>query len=284
MILGTNKKKKVYFINDRMDLNLRYRSALMTELELNGYEVISLSLLKIFILRFTKRNNDIVYSSNLRSNILTLLLFYRNVNIILNGLGRLKNKYLFRLFLGGLFSVGSRNIFFQNYRDYRYFRKYFKVKNTFWVPGSGASKKITALESGFYNINRNSKIPLCIDELQDFISKYDTYVKIVGVDKFDLLPTKAHPIGWVDNKLILTFGDKFVWFGGYGEGFPHSLADALFNRVETYISRREFINLGIYKMKKYYKKNENWYILAPQDFSNLSSKCINLKYFFQKDE
>lgn len=278
MISVATKKKKIYFINDRTELNSRYRSSLMAEFQRYGYEVVSLSLFGVFLVRLRKKNSDIIYSSNIRSNILTLILFYRNVFIILNGLGRLGNLYLFRLMIGCLLSVGDREIFIQNYRDYRYFRKYFKIRNTYWVPGSGATQKVIALEKGFFNVNRNNKILLCKRELHDFIENYKSDVKIVGVDQSVPLPDKVHSIGWVDSKHILAYGDKFVWLGGYGDGFPHSLADALFNKVETYISRREFINLGIYKMKKNYQRENVWYIIPPQDFSELSNKEVNFAY------
>lgn len=278
MISTVSKKNKIYFVSDRKEYNLRYRSSLMSELQRNGYEIISLNLFGILFLRLIKKDSDIIYSSNIRSNILMLILFHSKVKIILNGLGRLSNKYLFRSMIGFLLSVGDREIFIQNYRDYRYFRKYFKIKTTYWVPGSGASKKTTTLEKGFFNVSRNDKILLCVHELRDFMENYKSDVKIVGVDQSVLLPDGASSIGWVDNNLILTYGDKFLWLGGYGDGFPHSLADALYNRVETYISKREFINLGLYKMKKNYLRQNGWYIIPPQDFSDLSNKSVNLIY------
>ena len=213
----------------------------------------------------------------MRTNIITLLLFYSNVRIILNGLGRHREKKVFRSFIGYLMSIGKRKVLVQNYCDYRYFRRFFNISDCDWVPGSGAVVRVKNVSSGFFNINRSTKFHLCFYELNDFLKFFPCDLKIVGVSEKQV-NQRVNPIGWVEQDRILSFGDKFVWLGGYGDGFPHSLADALFNGLETYISKREYIRFGLYKLSKNVRKFGSWYILPPQCFNEVQMDTVNRKY------
>ena len=140
----------IFIANDSTKINDLYRSGLILSIEEKGYEVRSISFWKLFRVRLTKRQKDLLISSNIRTNIITLLLFYSNVRIILNGLGRHRNKKMFRIFIGFLMSIGIRKILVQNYCDYRYFRRFFKISYCEWIPGSGAVIRAKNVQSGFF--------------------------------------------------------------------------------------------------------------------------------------
>jgi hypothetical protein len=277
MITNLKQQKKIYIANDTRGLNNRYRANLVKLLISEGYLILSINLYQLIKLRFFRRSDEIIISSNLRCNLITIILFYTNVHLILNGLGRFYKKKAFRIILGFFMSLGNRKIFIQNYRDYRYFRRYFQINNCEFVLGSGAVSRELGNEVGFFSVSRDNKILLCTEELKDFIEKFNAKVRVVGVNKADInFPIDL--IGWVDQDRILMFGDKFVWLGGYGDGFPHSLADALYNQIETYISKREYIRLGLYKLNKKVNIVADWYIIIPQDFNELASNNVNRIY------
>ena len=277
MAINLKLQKKIYVANDTHGLNNRYRSDLIMLLSTQGNLVSSINLYQLIKLRFFRGIDDLIISSNLRCNLITIILFYSNVHLILNGLGRYYKSKKLRVIIGFLLSLGNRKIFIQNYRDYRYFSRYFKINYCEWVLGSGAVFRALGNEAGFFSISRDSKILLCTEELKNFTEKFNAKVKIVGVSNADI-NLHVDLMGWVEQDRILTFGDKFVWLGGYGDGFPHSLADALYNQIETYVSKREYIRLGLYRLNKKVDKFLDWYILPPQDFSELACNRVNRIY------
>ena len=51
--------------------------------------------------------------------------------------------------------------------------------------------------------------------------------------------------GYVAAEKIFAGGGIFLQPSGYGEGFPHTLADALVSGMEIWISDREFLRYGL---------------------------------------
>ena len=267
------QQKKIYVANDAHSVNTRYRSGLIMLLSAQGSLVSSINLYQLIRLRFFRGIDDLIISSNLRCNLITIILFYSNVHLILNGLGRYYKSKTLRVIVGFLLSLGNRKIFIQNYRDYRYFSRYFKINYCEWVLGSGAVFRARGNEAGFFSISRDSKILLCTEELKNFTEKFNCsksyFIRVSNGISYN---------SRIEQDRILTFGDKFVWLGGYGDGFPHSLADALYNQIETYVSKREYIRLGLYRLNKKVDKFLDWYILPPQDFSELACNRVNRIY------
>lgn len=279
MILNKNKtiKPTVFFINDKKNINNLYRKSLMEHIRKKQFDVRSVGLKRVLHLWFLHSKSDFIYSSNLRTNLIICLLFFNNVNIILNGLGRYHRNKIFRFIVGKLLGLGNKRVFIQNYRDYRYFRRNFAINKTEWVIGSGASYRRKNGSDGYFNINRDNKIELCIDELKDFCNKYKVKIKIVGIEK-NLKNLSIQKVGIVDQSEILLHGKEFVWLGGYGDGFPHSLADVLFNQITVHISKKEFIRFGLYKLSKTVIKRSGWYVITPQNFDELSCENVNDLY------
>ena len=271
-------KKKVFFLNDTHEVNGRYRSSLMKHFEKENYTVNSLGLIDLPSLLIQKEKGDLLISSNIRANIISMLIGCTNTSIILNGLGRFGKYILFRKVIGLLLSLKAINVLVQNHRDYRYFRRFYNLNSINWVLGSGAVSLTKTDNIGFFNITRNNKIKLCLTELNDFINLFNCSISLIGVTKLPNQNDNLKKLGWVPLETILHYGDKFVWFGGYGDGFPHSLACALYNRVPTFISKREFIRLGIYQLNKNVKKMGRWYFIPPQCFDELSCNEVNKIY------
>ena len=89
---------KVIFVNDKAIYNIRYRYSLMNFFNAKGYNIESIGVLdsplRSFFAIFNSRK--LIISSNLKSNLLTLIVNPINYIIILNGLGRFRRSSLLR--------------------------------------------------------------------------------------------------------------------------------------------------------------------------------------------
>jgi len=135
-------KKSISFINDTALLNKRYRQPLIDALSGNGYNVISLGLfdsrsgLIKALFYMMAHGRGLFVSSNLRSNLVFLAIPWLQGLVILNGLGRYRQKQWLRRLLTILFHINSRKqVAIQSYADFRYFQRYAPSCSFIWVPG-----------------------------------------------------------------------------------------------------------------------------------------------------
>lgn len=271
--------KSVVIVNDRALYNRRYRAHLVGELEKVGFKVESIGLfdgvLSFFRAVFHSfSSRKILVVSNLRSNILALLFFGGPCSIILNGLGRYRKNKRFRVLFVLLMKLNGKKVFIvQSYSDYRFFRRYCSSSDLVWIPGSGGSQKAIGLENHLVLVQRDEKIALVKDSVKDLIKKIECPmpIAIVGCVDQDRLAEVFEGIdfscsGYVDAKNIFLSGSIFVQPSGYGEGFPHTLADAICSGMKIFIAHSEFIRYGIYKMPVSPEPLvDKWYAIKPTE-------------------
>lgn len=250
---------KVVFLNDYTMLNERYRADLIKSAS-SKFDTVSLGfidkpflLILIFIenLLFCK---NIIVSSNLRANLVSLIIFRGSRILILNGMGRYRNSVHFRRFLLMLVAVNS-NVRFcvQNFSDFRYLRRFSRTQKIEWVIGSGGTVRQHSKFKGALLVQRDEKIAAVSKSVLDFLSSgyFVGSFRIVGC-KLDSSLSAAFPgfnfesLGYLQQSDILLNGDLFLQPSGYGEGFPHTLADAIVSRMEVAISDEAYIRFGLY--------------------------------------
>lgn len=266
----------VYLIADKINQNTQYRSGLIDLLQNKkkqhfislGIFDSNLSLFK-FLIKVLFSKPTLIISSNLRANMITLLLVCINRVIILNGLGRHRNIKWLRYYILSCMRLSKRNtkLLVQNYADFRYFRRYgnkeFFVE---WVPGSGGQTRLVGRDHcSVAIITRDKKIPLQLKSINDFLSKVckDQKIWIIGTDNPSIgssLPASNITFtGKVPQQNILVYSSKLFVPDGYGEGIPHTLVDAIVSGVSIYVSKRNFIRFGLYLF------------LEPEEYISLSN-------------
>lgn len=255
-------KVNLYLINDRIALNQRYRAPLLRSIQAHGHTINNIGIFdspvySIFILlMMTASANKIIISSNLKSNILVLAFCSGPKLIILNGLGRFRASRLFRWILLRLISLrANAHIIPQNYADFRYLRRRCRRVTLTWVPGSGGSHKKIGEFNEYILVQRDSKIAKVSRSILKLLHAIPDVkeLTIVGCNNESQIKKlfTEHKIalpGYVDSSSIFIYGGTFLQPEGYGEGFPHTLADAIMSDMNIYISDREFIRYGLYKL------------------------------------
>lgn len=254
----------ILIINDDAGLNERYRSRLFEILKEKGYQVKSVGLFqplwffpfRIFQLAILAPRYAI--SSNLRSNLVVLAVPRLQGLVILNGLGRHRARKLLRFILIAMIRrTKKKTIAVQCYADYRYFRRFASdCKKLVWVPGSGGTVKETGTSlDRFVAVQRDSKLPLVAKDLRELINHLEEHqtLELVGCSDRQAADRilSAHRVnvhGVVSPYAILKSGAVFVQPSGYGEGFSHSLADAIVSEMKVLVARREYIRSGLYKL------------------------------------
>lgn len=255
------KPYSILLINDKQKYNARYRSELIATLNKN-YRVSSRGCFDNFcgflrtFLQLVFINYTVIVSSNLKSNLLNLLIFWRKKIIIFNGLGRYRQSKILRSLISLLFKIQVHKnlVFVQNYADYRYFRKHaFKLDKLCWMPGSGGTKRhLGSDQSRISVITRDEKLPSQIDSITEFLSECSTHsrVVLVGINNMGKTLTgnlSYDSVGYVDQTDILKFSNALLVPEGYGEGVPHTLVDAIISGAEIYLSKFSYIRYGFYK-------------------------------------
>jgi len=264
------KKIQVLMINEKTELNNLYRSFLLDLLKKEFIKVYNCGLFDkkkniFFILLKILNPKVITVSSNLISNIFSLVFFWKRGTVILNGMGRYRGKIFLRILILILFKLNWKKIFIiQSYADFRYFKLKLK-KNFFWVPGSGGSKKKSGLKKNFLLIQRDDKIKnifLSVTELLKILKSHSFFlVGCKNKKKIKLLfkSYKINLVEWQHPNDIFLKGGSCIQPTGYGEGFPHSLADAIVSDLDIYIHNKEFLRYGLHILggKKIFFSN-NW--------------------------
>tara|TARA_R110002110_G_scaffold2830_1_gene14166 strand:+ start:97890 stop:98798 length:909 start_codon:yes stop_codon:yes gene_type:complete len=256
------KKTVIVLSNDKALYNIRYRRYLLEKLKNHyGEFFVSFGTVESFfrliqMLCFVIQG-AIVVSSNLKTNVISLLLFSRGV-LILNGLGRHQKSTIFRrLFICGVLLNRSRKIFFvQRYRDYRWLRRFIKDIQIHWMKGSGAEPlKATELKTPdtYLLISRPEKLKLLEKNLMEAAKKLGIKkLLIYGVNpgyQFQEEPDITVLFkGYVEPSTFFFQCKNFLQVDGYGEGFPHTLAYALCSKTKIVIDKRLSRSLGIYRL------------------------------------
>ena len=253
------KTPPVLLINDKAEYNLRYRRSLMEKISQRGQAIESiglfdqLSALPILLLRLLFGSYGFVLSSNLKSNLAVLVFANRRQVVILNGLGRYRNRKTFRLLMNALILLrkGAR-IIVQNYADYRYLKRHCPSAKLYWIPGSGGTRKQVGPAASAVIVQRNKKIEMVAPDISAFLEKLEprptlTIVGCTDKEKLDLLfaGTPFRSAGFVDPERIFQEGRIFLQPTGYGEGFPHTLADAIVSGMDIHISSKEYLRYGL---------------------------------------
>ena len=275
------KTSMILLLNDKSKYNVRYRSNLISEFE-KAYTVSScgcfdsfLKLLSTFVTVIFGRYT-LVISSNLKSNLLNLIVFWRQKTIIINGLGRYRGSKFLRKLIIFLLRIQYRKnlIFVQNYADFRFFRKNSKTSAELcWMPGSGGTKReLGSAGSRISIITRDEKLPTQIESMREFLCLMHTNLRLVLVGVKGMPGPSLHDIpydsvGYVDQLDILSFSNAILVPDGYGEGVPHTLVDAIVSGAEIFLSKLNYIQYGFYMYTTYelLPQSEHWVKLNVND-------------------
>lgn len=245
----------VVFVSNSISSLHNYRAGLISELIDNNYTVNYWSPQQALYKCVFNRDCKTIISSDTKSNIIVLLTSNGQNVLILNGMGRYEKSKWVRLFLIKLFAWRKNtHICVQNYRDYRYLRKYVDTNRITWVVGSGGQKRETNQlnTSSSLIISRNAKFPRLYKKLQN--SSELGPVDVIGLtEKWKRNDIRS--LGRVPQKEIFKKHYRFLQFYYYGEGFPHSLADAFCSKMLIKMDKKSYINFGIYKFVDANKKN-----------------------------
>lgn len=287
---------KVFFVSDKKEYTDLYRSALFSEFSKN-MECKSVGFFDSYknffsLICFFSVLKRFVLVSNIKSNIIILFLFQTRGLIIFNGLGRYRSLKIFRILLLVLLKIRSSHFSFafQNYKDFRYFRKYFS-DTVFWVLGSGGRNyQISSnAQQPITIITRANKLILQMQGFREFIldTPIQSKIQIFGSGKIsDLLYQNeldqyAYSRGWRDIDKIFKDSSELCNLPGYGEGIPHSLVDAICSGLPVWISKSDFRDFGFYKIQGIESQTYgNWRYLNFSDLarSNFHFEKINDDY------
>jgi hypothetical protein len=245
--------KDIYFLNEYRHYNVRYRSALMNVCRRSGFNVYSLGMFEE-PLRFLKAifSDAIIISSNMRTNLVVMLINSSHGIIIVNGLTRWRRTKFLRFVMRVLIGRSSMSVCVQSYADYRYFRRFCSAE-LIWVPGSGGKARSVGNQARAVVVTRPRKFKLQEKWLRIFIEQCGIPVSIVGCEASDVALSgaklfKTEAQGYVDQKYIFASGNTFLQLPGFGEGVPHTLVDAICSGMPIWISKGDFIRFGLYKL------------------------------------
>jgi len=266
---GSTKSNEFLVISDTNDINKLYRSELTYYLKQEFskvylYGLFDKNTVLPMIAKILKLNTFII-SSNLKSNFVSLMFFWKKGVVILNGIGRYRGDKVLRVTLLLLFRLNWRKaIIVQSCADYRYFRR-FSLKEYYWVPGSGGRYKKFGPKKRMLLIQRDDKIQLVFHSVSKLLDSIQSKpLSIVGCQDHEMVyglfkDYKVNSIGRKDPEDIFLEGGVFIQPSGYGEGFPHTLADAIVSDLEIYIDSKEFIRYGLGRLGGGRKKiSDNW--------------------------
>ena len=282
------RSSTIYFISDSEKTIRLYRTELLEQLRIKHDVNLVFIGQWIKLIRLCFQRNTFVISSNLRANLLTLLFPFTRKVVILNGLGRFKTSRLFRRFLIILLnSQKNISLVCQNYQDYRYFRRASKVSITFIMGSGGVSfnrreggEKFVQDEPSIV-VSRDSKIDLQIDCIREYLRLDSRKLLVIGLADTSLVSiVGASACGWLNREQIFSSYRRIFHPSGYGEGFPHVLADAFCNGFEVTISKRDYINYGLYKCALEYTRLGDFFVINSFncDYSWLAVEIVNREY------
>lgn len=251
----------VILLNDRKIYNKRYRGYLEKYLDLHlSGQFVSFGLLDTYysplLFMIHQLKGGVTISSNLKSNLFTLLTGAKGP-LILNGLGRYEKSRIFRYIFLCLARLRKKKVFFvQRYRDYLWLKRHIPGILINWMPGSGTEPlSITNKKTPgtFVVISRPEKLKVIETQLLSAarkigIKKLLIYGVDSGYDFIDKPNFNVSFMGYVTPSEFFLKCNNFLQVGGYGEGFPHTLAYALSSGVTVIIDKKLSRSLGMYKL------------------------------------
>lgn len=213
-----------------------------------------------------KKNRKLIISSDGKINLFVLLFIRTPQILILNGFGRYERSYIVRLFFIYAYIFKKKIVICtQSYRDYRYLRRFSKVK-LYWVPGSGGVRRSIGSSANPLAICRSNKYKYIERSLKKAISTFGE-IDIVGMPGDRIIPKGLNFKGEVEQNHIFNKSSIFIQLDGYGEGVPHSLVDAVCSNMTLIIEKKCWIKMGFYKLSKNNsitaEKDSDFYILKP---------------------
>lgn len=290
------KRESLLFVNDNAALNQRYRSGLMRLAAAEGFAVQSDGLFTAGRINWRLlvgliARPPLVVVSNLRANLVLLACWWVRGLVILNGLGRHRGRRSFRYVLVVLIRANRRkNLAVQSYADYRYLRRFADGARCHWVPGSGGTLKRIGSDAAIVLVQRDDKIALVAKSAVAGLAAMAAYAKsslrleIVGCRNAVAHLFKGcdvRSLGFLPADQILASGSLFLQPSGYGEGFPHSLADAIVSDMTLLISRREFLRYGLGRLgAKFTSIGQGWGIVVPSGLlkSAVAEGTVSARY------
>lgn len=283
---GGMEMRSIFFCSDTLDILENYRGMLMSEVASiypiskgGWFDGFNSFLNSMFNMLFSK----IYVSSNLRSNFISLIFFWKRGLLILNGFGRYEKNARVRRGFIILCRVcrTNKHVIAQSYRDYRYLRR--SGLDVSWIPGSGGTRYVKGVSGEALVVTRSSKIECVSSSLVSFFCQFDLPLVIGGCrDDFwqkHLAGVNFRSLGFVDDKgSLYSVSDTFIQPDGYGEGIAHSLVDAICSGFRIYIAKGAYIKTGIYLFCR--KENirvggiGEWMIIEPSFTENLQKYFI----------
>lgn len=280
----------IYFFSDTEKTILDYRLDLINLIEKKGLRVNKASLKNIIYRIYSIYLSELIISSNLRANIFSLIFFYfKKKVVIINGLGRFRGiPFLRKMFIFLLSKTRKTNIIVQNYRDYRWLKMH-NIQSFFICGSGGRTFKLSAKNSDWIIISRNSKIDLQQDSIKKFIDtkEFDgSKLIFYGIDSNNSLTSAIKGLsefrGYVKPEEFFISSKNFFQPDGYSEGFPHTLADAISSGCNICISKKQYIQLGLYLFDIEYKEEEGFVYFSTLNniklINFISLKSVNKKY------
>lgn len=275
------QRKSLLFINDDAALNQRYRSGLMRLAAAEGFAVHSDGLFTAgrvnwrLLVRLISRP-PLVVVSNLRANLVLLAFWWVRGLVIVNGLGRHRGRRFFRGVLVVLVRANRRKaLAVQSYADYRYLRRFADHERCHWVPGSGGTLKPIGGNAVIVLVQRDDKIALVSRSARAGLAAMAAHANnCLRLDIVGCRNAVAHlfsgcdvrSLGFLPADQILASGSLFLQPSGYGEGFPHSLADAIVSDMTLLIARREFLRYGLGRLGAAFTSiGHGWGVVDPSE-------------------
>lgn len=255
-------KGRVVLLNDKAIYNTRYRAPLLARLSDEGFGVDSKGVLDSFsglfaiLSKLRSRTKTLTISSNLKSNLFALVFARGPLIVIVNGLGRFRASPTLRSVLRYLMRRKPTCQFIvQSYADYRYFRRHTGLGSLHWLPGSGGRCKLVGKGANCVLVQRDGKIDRVAHSVREYMETAGggRTLIVVGCEDTDRLKTlfaglDFHSTGYLHADEILSGGTTFLQPAGYGEGFPHTLADAIASGVDIVIANKEYLRYGLHRL------------------------------------
>jgi len=105
-------------------------------------------------------------------------------------------------------------------------------------------------------IQRDDKLPIVAPSLIQLVRSCEQEHPLIVVGCKDSAMVKSQlddvphvSLGYLPANEILSGGQTFAQPSGYGEGFPHSLADAIVSGMDIIIAPIEYRRYGLYKLQ-----------------------------------
>ena len=183
------------------------------------------------------------------------------------------------------FSINPRKKkVFQNFLDFRYFRRYFKLKNIVWIPGSGGVKRKIGSSDNVVLVSRDDKVSFAVSSIKSFLKKRENVtLDIVGC-KDELLIKEllliAIPIfSGMLHRIICLSVVSFSYSPQVMES--QSLVDALVSGMNVFIQQNLFIEFGLHVIGFEYNYHSGGWVEVLNNDSvakKIGSNSITNKY------